>query len=169
MIKFKNFGLNSLSKLPSSSIKAIQKKYLTLSKKYYSQMFLIGLLSLVLGIFAMTQYPKIGPMGPPGPQGVKGERGLQGFVGNAGPQGPNGPQGPEGPRGFQGNTGLRGPMGQVTGLYTKNIEYYCKYGYGFGQEVVTDVNIYGGSGILPPYASLSTINLRTCTETVYVT
>jgi hypothetical protein len=166
MIKFKNFRLNSLSKLPSSSVKAIQKKYSTLSKKYYSQMFTIGLLSLVLGIFAMTQYPKIGPMGPPGPQGVKGDRGLQGYVGNTGVQGPEGPTGPEGQRGFQGETGPRGPMGQVTGLYTKTIEYYCKYGYGFGQQVVTDVSYNSWSQFSP--ISVYSTYLKTCSETVYV-
>ena len=154
--------------LQFGSVNVIKARYNKFAKKNATQMFSIGLLSLMLGIFAMTQYPKTGPMGPPGPQGIKGERGLQGYVGNTGLQGPEGPQGPDGPRGLQGDMGPRGPMGQVTGLYTKNIEYYCKYGYGFGQEVVTDVNIYGGSGILPPYASLSTINLRTCSETVYV-
>lgn len=107
-------------------------------------------------------------MGPPGPQGPRGERGPNGYVGQTGlpgPEGPQGPMGPEGPRGFQ---GPQGPMGQVTGLYTKKLEYYCEYGFGYGPRVVTDVDIYGGNSFLPPYASLSTINLRICYETVYV-
>jgi len=152
----------------SFKVTKLKNTYVKFAKKYSTQMFTIGLLSLVLGIFAMTQYPKTGPMGPPGPQGPKGERGPNGYVGQTGLQGPEGPQGPTGPQGPRGFQGPQGPMGQVSGLYTKNIEYYCKYGYGYGQQVVTDVDIYGGSGILPPYASLSTTYLRTCTETVYV-
>ena len=148
------------------SFKIIKIRYNKFAKKYATQMFSIGLLSLVLGIFAMTQYPKTGPMGPPGPQGIKGERGLQGYVGNTGPQGPSGPQGPEGPRGLQGDMGPVGPMGQVKGLNFKTIKYYCEYGSGFGQKVVTDVTYNSYSTYFP--ITTSTTYLNTCFEVVYV-
>jgi hypothetical protein len=166
VIKIKIPKLSPFDKFLFINFKFLQKKYVKLSKRYSGQMFSIGLLSLVLGIFAMTQYPKTGPMGPPGPQGIKGERGLQGYVGNTGPQGPEGPTGPEGQRGFQGETGPRGPMGQVTGLYTKTIEFYCKYGFGYGQQVVTDVSYNSWSQFSP--ISVYSTYLKTCSETVYV-
>ena len=148
------------------SFNVIKIRYNKIVKKYATQMFTIGLLSLVLGIFAMTQYPKTGPKGPPGPQGLKGERGLQGYVGNTGTQGPEGLQGPEGPRGLQGEIGPVGPMGQVKGLNYKTIKYYCEYGSGFGQKVVTDVT-YNSYSIYFPITT-STTYLNTCFDVVYV-
>ena len=166
MLKFTKPNLKTFNISSIVNTKSIQKNYAAFTKKYSGQMFSIGLLSLVLGIFAMTQYPKTGPQGPEGPQGLKGDRGLQGYVGNTGPQGPEGQQGPEGPRGFQGEMGPRGPMGQVTGLYTKTIEFYCKYGFGYGQQVVTDVSYNSWSQYTP--ISVYSTYLKTCSETVYV-
>ena len=71
-------------------------------------MFTLGLLSLLLGIFAMTQYPKTGPQGPMGIQGLPGKDGKNGE------------------QGIQGVMGPQGPRGEVTGLYTKKITYFCE-------------------------------------------
>ena len=127
--------INSITKF--SMIRSFKVKYTKIAKKFATQMFTLGLLSLVLGIFAMTQYPKTGPAGPQGPSGKDGKDGLRGIQGEIGPVGPKGPQ------------------GDIFGLNRRTLIYYCENDssnyrlfryWDSTQEVVTDIyTSYGGN------------------------
>jgi hypothetical protein len=166
-------------------------RFRSLAEKFAVPMFSIGLLSLVLGIFAMTQYPKVGPIGPPGPQGIQGEKGDRGNTGPAGQTGevgksvyeywlqignqgteaefiaalvgPQGPKGEKGERGPVGAQGAKGDTGNVSGLRMKTINYFCGLGYGFSNQIVTDVFYYPSLNLLTPTKR----SLQTCSEFVY--
>ena len=124
-------------------------------------MFTIGLLSLVLGIFAMTQYPKTGPQGPTGPQGLPGKDGKNGE------------------QGIQGDIGPQGPRGEVTGLFTKTITYYCEDSlfninsrrlFNSQLNVLTDVDFtYNQYSSFSPFnVYTNTATLRICEDTIFV-
>lgn len=130
----------------------LKNYYSNFKVKYSSAIFYIGLLSLVLGIFAMTQYPKVGPAGPPGPPGKDGKDGSQGIQGEVGPMGPQGPQ------------------GDIFGLNRTTLVYYCEDDtfnsrtrfWNSKQPVVTDLyTSYGGN------INYSKINLRICEATIF--
>ena len=174
--------------------KKLFSKFQMFSQRFAVPMFSVGLLSLVLGIFAMTQYPKVGPVGPVGPQGIQGEKGDRGNTGPVGQKGatgassyefwlsngnegseaefvvslvgPKGPQGEKGMRGEQGQQGPKGDTGNVSGLRMKTINYFCDLGFsGFINQVVTDVR-YSSFNTFSPL-TVTTRTLRTCTEFVY--
>jgi hypothetical protein len=143
----------------SSLFRSLKSKYIKIAKRFATQMFTIGLLSLVLGIFAMTQYPKTGPQGPTGIQGLPGKDGKNGE------------------QGMQGVMGPQGPRGEVTGLYTKKITYYCenelfnnfRY-FSSSQDVVTNVDFtYNQYSTYSPFnVYTNKISLRICEDTVFV-
>jgi len=152
--------LNSISK--SSLIRSINNKYNKIAKKFATQMFTIGLLSLVLGIFAMTQYPKTGPQGPMGNQGLPGKDGQNGE------------------QGIQGIMGPQGPRGEVTGLYTKTITYFCEDSifttgnsrrlFNSQLTVLTDVDVnYNQYSSFSPFnVYTNSATLRICEDTIFV-
>ena len=174
-------------------LKLFNEKYVGIAQKFAVPIFSIGLLSLVLGVFTMTQFPKVGPIGPAGPQGVQGEKGERGNTGPVGQRGATGisayeywidlgnqgteaeflaslvgPQGPQGIKGDTGNLGPQGPRGEtgsVSGLRTKSIDYYCEYGFGFGPQVVTDVSYRSWDTFSP--ISVSTRRISICSERVF--
>jgi hypothetical protein len=149
--------LISISK--SSIFRSLKSKYARIAKRFATQMFTVGLLSLVLGIFAMTQYPKAGPQGPMGTQGSPGKDGKDGV------------------QGIQGEIGPQGPRGEVTGLYTKKITYYCenelfnnfRY-FSSSQDVVTSVDFtYNQYNSFSPFnVYTNKVSLRICEDTVLV-
>jgi hypothetical protein len=155
-----NVKPSSISK--SSLFHSINNKYTKISKRFATQMFTIGLLSLVLGIFAMTQYPKVGPQGPAGPQGEPGK---------------DGQNGKDGEQGIQGDIGPQGPRGEVTGLNTKKVTYYCenelfnnfRY-FSSIQDVVTNVDFtYNQYNTFSPFSVYTNkVSLRVCEQIVFV-
>jgi len=145
-----------------SLFRSLKSKYIKIAKRFATQMFTIGLLSLVLGIFAMTQYPKTGPQGPTGPQGSPGKDGKNGE------------------QGIQGVMGPQGPRGEVTGLYTKTITYFCEDSifttgnsrrlFNSQLNVLTDVDINYNqySSISPFNVYTNSTTLRICEDTIFV-
>ncbi|NHF60300.1 collagen-like protein [Flavobacteriaceae bacterium TP-CH-4] len=91
------------------------KTKLRFTQRFFSILFIAGLL------VACSKDGVDGPIGPQGPQGEQGPQGPQGPAGQdgealgvPGPQGEpgeTGPQGPQGPQGEQGETGPQGPAG----------------------------------------------------------